>query len=127
MNLLTNHDSTDGEDEFLGNTSLFDVDVAYHPGQNKYRYRSEIKSKTIGLYQITDVTDLYKIENNKSASKLQTLQALQTLQFLIKKCAVWSWVYIFKHSLFRLKITVGCLTNTYPSIHVEDTLKITVG
>ena len=30
------------------------------------------------------------------------------------------------HSLFRLKITVGCLTNTYPSIHVE-TLKITVG
>ena len=54
---------------------------------NDYRYRSEIKSKTIGLYQITDVTDLYKIENNKSASKLQTLQALQTLQtlqFLIK-------------------------------------------
>ena len=35
-------------------------------------------------------------------------------------------MYIFKHSLFRLKITVGCLTNTYPSIHVEDTLKITV-
>ena len=35
-------------------------------------------------------------------------------------------MYIFKHSLFRLKITVGCLTSTYPSIHVE-TLKITVG
>ena len=35
-------------------------------------------------------------------------------------------VHISKHSLFRLKITVGCLTNTYPSIHVE-TLKITVG
>ena len=31
----------------------------YHAGQNDYRYRSEIKSKTIGLYQITDVTDLY--------------------------------------------------------------------
>ena len=30
----------------------------YHAGQNDYRYRSEIKSKTIGLYQITDVTDL---------------------------------------------------------------------
>ena len=31
----------------------------YHQRQNDYRYRSEIKSKTIGLYQITDVTDLY--------------------------------------------------------------------
>ena len=49
----------------------------YHLLQNDYRYRSEIKSKTIGLYQITDVTDLYKIENNKSAKKLQTLQTLQ--------------------------------------------------
>ena len=28
-------------------------------------------------------------------------------------------VRISKHSLFRLKITVGCLTSTYPSIHVE--------
>ena len=58
-------------------------------------------------------------------------------------------MHISKHSLFRLKITVGCLTSTYPSIHVEtpsrsrsvewrahiqaftsldeDTLKITVG
>ena len=36
-------------------------------------------------------------------------------------------MYIFKHSLFRLKITVDCLTSTYPSIHVEDTFKITVG
>ena len=36
-------------------------------------------------------------------------------------------VHISKHSLFRLKITVGCLTlNISPSIHVE-TLKITVG
>ena len=32
----------------------------YHAGQNDYRYRSEIKSKTIGLYQITDVgKDVY--------------------------------------------------------------------
>ena len=31
----------------------------YHAGQNDYRYRSEIKSKTIGLYQITGVTVLY--------------------------------------------------------------------
>ena len=38
---------------------MFDVDCWYHAGQNDYRYRSEIKSKTIGLYQITDVTDLY--------------------------------------------------------------------
>ena len=29
VNLLTNHDSTDGEDELLGNASLFGVDVAY--------------------------------------------------------------------------------------------------
>ena len=29
------------------------------------------------------------------------------------------WVHISKNSLFRLKITVGCLTSTYPSIHVE--------
>ena len=39
-------------------------------------------------------------------------------------------VHISKHSLFRLKITVGCLVSTYPSIHFsldEDTLKITVG
>ena len=28
-------------------------------------------------------------------------------------------MHISKHSLFRLKITVGCLTSTYPSIHVE--------
>ena len=28
-------------------------------------------------------------------------------------------VHISKHSLFRLKITVGCLTSTYPSVHVE--------
>ena len=28
-------------------------------------------------------------------------------------------MHIFKHSLFRLKITVGCLTSTYPSIHIE--------
>ena len=37
---------------------------------------------------------------------------------------------ISKHSLFRLKITVGCPLCTYPSIHFsldEDTLKITVG
>ena len=37
-----------------------------------------------------------------------------------------SIVRISKHSLLRLKITVGCLTSTHPSIHVE-TLKITVG
>ena len=39
-------------------------------------------------------------------------------------------MHISKHSSFRLKITVGCLTSTYPSIHFsldEDTLKITVG
>ena len=39
-------------------------------------------------------------------------------------------VHICKHSLFRLKITVGCRLCTYPSIHFsldEDTLKITVG
>ena len=33
-------------------------------------------------------------------------------------CCV-SWVHIFKHSLFRLKITVGCQTRTYLSIHIE--------
>ena len=39
-------------------------------------------------------------------------------------------VHRSKHSLFRLKIMVGYLTSTYPSIHLsldEDTLKITVG
>ena len=35
-------------------------------------------------------------------------------------------VHISKHSLSRLKITVGCRLCGYPSIHVE-TLKITVG
>ena len=35
-------------------------------------------------------------------------------------------VHISEHSFLRLKITVGCLTSTYPSIHVE-TLKIRVG
>ena len=41
-----------------------------------------------------------------------------------------SWSHISKHSLFRLKITVGCRLCTCPSIHFsldEDTLKITVG
>ena len=37
-----------------------------------------------------------------------------------------SIVRISEHSLFRLKITVGCMTSAYPSIHVE-TLKVTVG
>ena len=39
-------------------------------------------------------------------------------------------VHISKHSLFRLKIMVGCLTSIYPSIHFfhcAETLKITVG
>ena len=39
-------------------------------------------------------------------------------------------MHISKHSLFRLKITVGCRLCTCPSIHFsldEDTLKITVG
>ena len=35
-------------------------------------------------------------------------------------------VRISKHSLFRLKITVGCRLRAYPSIHVE-TLEIKVG
>ena len=38
--------------------------------------------------------------------------------------------HISKHSLFRLKITVGCRLCAYPSIHFsldEGTLKITVG
>ena len=38
--------------------------------------------------------------------------------------------HISKHSLFRLKITVGCRLCTCPSVHFsldEDTLKITVG
>ena len=42
---------------------LWDLIVAvlhgYHPPQNNYSYKSEIKSKTIGLYQITGVTVLY--------------------------------------------------------------------
>ena len=41
------------------NTSQPRRATTYHPAENDYRYRSEIKSKTIGLYQITDVTDLY--------------------------------------------------------------------
>ena len=45
------------EGESIGNSWKFSQ--LYHAGQNDYRYRSEIKSKTIGLYQITDVTDLY--------------------------------------------------------------------
>ena len=39
-------------------------------------------------------------------------------------------VHISKHSLFRLKITVGCRLSKCPSIHFsldEDTLKITIG
>ena len=39
-------------------------------------------------------------------------------------------VHLSKHSLFRLKITVGCRLCAYPSIHLspdEDTLKFTVG
>ena len=39
-------------------------------------------------------------------------------------------VHKSEHSLFRLKITVGCRLFAYPSIHLsleEDTLKITVG
>ena len=41
-----------------------------------------------------------------------------------------SAVHISRHSLFRLKITVGCRLCTHPTILLspdEDTLKITVG
>ena len=30
----------------------------YHLAENDYSYKHEIKSKTIGLHQITDITDL---------------------------------------------------------------------
>ena len=38
---------------------VFVMCLPYHARENDYRYRSEIKSKTIGLHQITGVTDLY--------------------------------------------------------------------
>ena len=57
--------------------------------------------------------------------KLQTLQMLQIL-IECRNMVGGASVHISKHSLFRLKITVGCLTSAYPSIHVES-LKITVG
>ena len=60
--------------------------------------------------------------------KLQTLQILQIFYRVQDngrpRCT--SIVRISEHSPFRVKITVGSLTSTYPSIHVE-TLKITVG
>ena len=57
--------------------------------------------------QITDVTDV------------------TVVTVLKKKKSHWHdhgrmlEVHISKHSLFRLKITVGCLTSTYPSVHIE--------
>ena len=51
---------------------------------------------------------------------------IQAFTFSCQDHGRLSIVRISEHSLFRLKITVGCLTSTYPSIHVE-TLKITVG
>ena len=75
----------------------------------------------IGLHQITDITDLYYIENSTAAEKLQTLQTLQILQILLKMTFAGSWSVVrgaqIQHSLFRLKIMVGCLTSTFPSIH----------
>ena len=35
VNLLTNHDGTDGEDELLGNTPFFGVDIAYMKRQHR--------------------------------------------------------------------------------------------
>ena len=61
--------------------------------------------------------------------KLQTLQMIQIfIECRIMVGCRW-WVYVSKHSLFRLQITVGCRLCTYPSIHLspdEDTLKFTV-
>ena len=75
------------------------------PASNYRHYRFIINRKQYGGRKIRDITDV-------------------TVVTVIKK---WHWqdhgrtleVHISKHSLFRLKITVGCLTSTYPSIHVE--------
>ena len=81
------------------------------------------KSKTVGLHQITDITGLYLFENSAAEEKLQSLQALQLLQFQLKMVLTGSWSVVrgahIQAFTFRLKITVGCLTSTYPSIHVE--------
>ena len=61
--------------------------------------------------------------------KLQTLQILQ----IFIECRIMvggASVHISKHSLFRLKITVGGRLCAYPSTHLSldgDTLKITIG
>ena len=60
--------------------------------------------------------------------KLLTLQILQI--FIECRNMVGASVHTSKHSLFRLKITVGCRLSAHPSIHLsldDDTLKITVG
>ena len=58
------------------NGLVFDLvkpeDLALSEAKNNYSYQ-EIKSKTIGLHQITDI----QIYNKSAASKLQTLQLVQ--------------------------------------------------
>ena len=61
-----------------------------------------------------------KIENNRTVSDYRRYNFILNRKQYVRALGR-SWllfeVHISKHSSFRLKITVGCLTSAYPSIH----------
>ena len=85
-----------------------------------YAFMDGHEERTLGIdpHQITKITDLYLFQNNKSAEILQTLQILQIFNECMVDRGLLTAVYISKHSLFRLKITVGSRLCACPSIRV---------
>ena len=71
----------------------------YHLRQNDYRCKSLINSKTISVSK--------KIQIFFYGMKLQTSQVIQIF-VECRNIVGGASVHISKHSLFRLKITVGC-------------------
>ena len=101
----------------------------WHP-HLPFRYKSLINSETISVSKkYRNILAGHINSKNIVRMKLQTLQILQ----IFIECRIMvggASEHKSKHSLSRLKITVGCRLCTYPSIHPSPgagTLKITVG
>ena len=83
--------------------------LLYHPGKNNYRCKSLTNSKTISVRKNDRIIfcKTYYFQKHNVRMKLQTLQILQII-IECRNIFGGALVHISKHSLFRLKITVGC-------------------
>ena len=90
----------------------------YHRALNDCRCKSLIISKTISVSKKIQKY-IFRTCLSKKHNVRMKLQTLQILHIFIecKNMVGGASVHISKHSLFRLKITVGCRLCAYPSIH----------